>query len=219
MHKSTVHRLLATLEAKRFVERDSESGVYRAGIHLLQLAYLAMESNDLRRLAEPFLRQLWEAYPETVDLSIFDGEDVFYTAVIESPHRMKLAAAVGQRLPAYCTASGKSILAHLPISTAVHILEHGMAKSPAFTPHSVAQILESFEKTRDLGYAYSEQEYEEGINAVASAVLARSGQPIAAVAIAGPAFRLTHDRIFEIGPVVRDTARAIALEIEMAQNR
>lgn len=163
------------------------------------------------------MRQLWETYRETVDLSIFDGEDVFYTAVIESPHRMKLAAAVGQHLPAYCTASGKAILAYLPASTAVHIMEHGMAKYKSFTPRTIPQILETFQKTRELGYACSEQEYEEGVSAVAAAVLASNGQPLAAVAIAGPSFRLTHEKLTEIGPVVRDTARAIALEIEMAQ--
>ena len=63
IHKSTVHRLLATLETKRFVQRDPETGVYRLGIRLLQMAYLTLEQNDLRRIATPFLHHLGEQHP------------------------------------------------------------------------------------------------------------------------------------------------------------
>ena len=53
MHKSTVHRLLATLERRRFVSRNPATGLYRPGIRLLQMAYLTLETNDLRRLGSP----------------------------------------------------------------------------------------------------------------------------------------------------------------------
>ena len=114
INKSTVHRLLATLEGKRFVERDAETGVYKPGIRLLQMAFLTMENNDLRRLAAPFLHNLCDQFRENVNLSILDGADVVYEDAIESRQRVKLAAAPGQRLPAFCTASGKAILAFLP---------------------------------------------------------------------------------------------------------
>ena len=67
INKSTVHRLLATLEGKRFVERDPETGVYRLGIRLVQMAFLTMEHNDLRRLAAPFLHSLCDQYQENVE--------------------------------------------------------------------------------------------------------------------------------------------------------
>lgn len=112
MPKSTVHRLLAALEKKRFVKRDAATGIYRPGIRLLQMAYLTLECNDLRRLAAPFLRRLSEQYQETVHLSVLDETDVVFLDVIGSPQRVKLAAAIGQRLPAFATASSKAILAH-----------------------------------------------------------------------------------------------------------
>ena len=109
LHKSTVHRLLATLEGKRFVERDPVTGIYQLGIRVLQMAYLTLERNDLRRLAAPFLRHLCEQHRETVDLAVLDDADVVFLDVVESPQRVKLAAAPGQRLPAFATASGKAI--------------------------------------------------------------------------------------------------------------
>ena len=118
IHKSTVHRLLATLEQKRFVERDTRTGTYRLGINMFQMAYLTMEHNDFRRIAAPYLKQLSETYKETVNLSILDEADVIYLDVIESPQRVKLAAAIGQRLPAFCTAWAKALVVscHFPLT-------------------------------------------------------------------------------------------------------
>jgi IclR family transcriptional regulator, KDG regulon repressor len=105
LHKSTVHRLLATLERKRFVERDPVTGTYRPGIRLLQMAYLTLENNDLQRIAQPYMQELCELHGETVDLSVLDDTDVLYVEVVESHQRVRLAAAKGERLPAFCTAS------------------------------------------------------------------------------------------------------------------
>ncbi len=126
IHKSTVHRLLATLERKRFVQRDPGTGAYQLGVRLLQMAYLTLEHNDLRRLAIPFMRRLCDQCQENVDLSVLDDADVVYLNVIEGPQRVKLAAATGQRLPAFATASGRAILAYLPDETVQRILERGL---------------------------------------------------------------------------------------------
>ena len=216
MHKSTVHRLLATLERRRFVQRDAATGTYRLGIRLLQMAYLTLERNDLRQISLPFLRHLGEQYQETIHLSVLDEPDVTFLAVIESPQRVKLAAAVGQRLPAFTTASGKAILAYMPREMVQRILGHGM---PPYTQHTLRSSEEFFEdlrQVRERGFALDEQELEEGINAVAAPVLDLSNQPIASVAVAGPAYRLTRERMLEIGPLVVATAHDIAHEVEMA---
>lgn len=216
INKSTVHRLLATLERKRFVERDPVSGTYRAGIHLLQLAYLAMETNDLRRIAEPFMRSLWELHRETTDLAVFDGNHIVFISVLESPQRLKLAAAVGQRLPAFCTSSGKAILAYMPEESVRHILEHDLQQYTEFTRVTPEQILEDLRVCREQGFAVSVQEYEDGINAVGAPVIGRKGTPIASVSVAGPANRLTREKMLEIGPSVRATADEISHEIGTA---
>jgi IclR family transcriptional regulator, KDG regulon repressor len=97
INKSTVHRLLATLERKRFLKRDSTTGVYRPGIRLIQMAFLTMEHNDLRRLAAPYLHNLCDRHHENVNLSMLEDTDVLYVDVIESSQRIKLAASPGER--------------------------------------------------------------------------------------------------------------------------
>ncbi|GAB4404144.1 MAG: IclR family transcriptional regulator [Anaerolineales bacterium] len=213
IHKSTMHRLLGTLEAKRFVQRDPETGRYRLGTRILELAFLVMEHNDLQQRARPHLYRLVEQCQETVDLSVLDGTHVVYLEVVESPHRVKLAARPGQRLPVHSTASGKAFLAFVPPHELDRLLPEELTRYTESTLATREALLKDLEATRERGFAVSSQEYEAGINAVAAPVLDMRGYPIAAVAVAGPAFRLTPERILEIAPAVRATAEAIARDV------
>jgi DNA-binding IclR family transcriptional regulator len=218
IHKSTVHRLLATLENKRFVQRNPDTGTYRLGIRLLQMAYLTLEQNDLRRLSAPFQQRLSELYQENIHLAVLDDTDVVFLNIIESHQRVKLAAAIGQRLPAYATASGKAILAFLPEKMVWRIIDRGMAQFTTYTHISPDVFFEDLADIREQGFAISEQEYEEQINAVAAPIFGLEEQPIASIAVAGPAYRLTRDRMMEIGPIVVSTMKEISQEIKMAAN-
>jgi DNA-binding IclR family transcriptional regulator len=177
------------------------------------MASLAMEQNNLRRLALPFLEDLRNRHRENVNLALLDDADVIYVDVIEGSQRVKLAATPGQRLPAFCTASGKSMLAFLPEEQVVHILEHGMPGYTQRTITSPEKLFEELHKIRARGFAFSEEEFEDGINAVAAAICI---QPIASISIAGPSFRLTLERMAEIGPDLLAAAKSITLEVERA---
>jgi DNA-binding IclR family transcriptional regulator len=218
INKSTVHRLLATLEGKRFVERDPATGIYKLGIRALQMAYLALEHNDLRRLAAPYLQNLCNQYRENVNLAVLEGADVVYLDVIEGTQRVKLAAAIGQRLPAFCTASGKAILACMPQEKVQRILEPGLPRHTQYTITSPEAYFENMLFTRTRGFATSEQEYEDGINAVAASILPLgsygNSQPVGSISVAGPSYRLTHERMIEIGATVLATAQEIAQEMQ-----
>ena len=216
MNKSAVHRHLATLERKRFVQRDPVTGLYQLGVRLLQMAYLTLEHNDLHRLAAPFLRRLCDDYRETVDLAVLDDTDVVFLDVLESPQRVKLAAAIGQRLPAYATASGKSMLAFMPEAAVRRILGRGMPVTTEHAARSTEILLEDLRQTRERGFALAVQEYEYGISAVAAPILDLSKQPIASISVAGPTYRLTLERMIEIGAQVVSVTRKLAYELELA---
>jgi DNA-binding IclR family transcriptional regulator len=216
IHKSTAHRLLATLENRRFVHRDANTGVYRLGIRLLQMAYLTLEQSDLRLLAVPFMHQLCDKYEENIDLTVLDGADVVFINILEGPHRVKLAAAIGQRLPAFATASGKAILGFLPEKSVRRIIEQGMPQLTPFTLSTREKLFNNLKTVRELGFSISEQELEEQINAVAAPVLDQAGQPIASIAVAGPAYRLSLERMREIGPDLVVAAKKISQEIAMS---
>jgi IclR family acetate operon transcriptional repressor len=216
INKSTVHRLLGTLEKRRFVQRDPATGAYRLGIRLLQMSYLTLEQNDLRRLATPFLRRLCDLYQENVDLSVLDDVDVVFVNHLEGPQRIRVASATGQRLPAFATASGRANLAFLPEERVRGILARGMPRYTQYTPVTLEAILEDLRLIRERGFALSEQEYEDGINAVAAPIVGDGDRSFAAVAIVGPTYRLSRERMLEIGPTVVATAKEIALEFALA---
>jgi DNA-binding IclR family transcriptional regulator len=199
LHKSTVHRLLGTLEQMRFVERDPLSGLYSPGVRLLRLASLAQQKNELRQVAMPYMRKLCEQTNETVDLSVLDSPNVIFVDVVESTQRVKLAAAPGESLPAFSTASGKSILAFLPDAQVKRILEMGPGSFPSVNPPSGEKLWDELRFAREHGFALDEQGFENGINAVGAPIFDESGVPIGSIAVAGPSFRLPRERLIEIG--------------------
>ena len=213
MSKTTVHRLLTTLENKRFITRDKTSSLYRLGLRFIEMASLVLQDVELHRWAQPYLQRLSEEYGETVDMSILDGSHVIYLEVIESPHRLKLAAAVGQRLPACYTASGKALLAFLPGDEVKKILGDNVTEYAVGNPISIPDMLADLKLTAERGYAIAEQEYEKDINAVAAPIFDSEKRPIASIAIVGPSFRLTQDRLPKMGEALRRITEVISTEV------
>jgi len=216
MSKTTVHRLLATLENKRFITRDNNTGLYRLGLRFVEMASIVLQDVELHRWAQPYLQRLASEYGETVDLSILDGSHVIYLEVIESPQRVKLAAAVGQRLPAFLTASGKALLAYLPDEQTRQIIQDNLAETSENNSMTITEMMADLRITAERGYAISEQEYEDEINAVAAPIFDRDGQPIASIAIVGPSYRLTKDRLPALGDSLRQLTQSITNEVGIA---
>ena len=211
--KSTVHRLMTTLESSRFVSRDKATGMYSLGVRFIEMASVVLQHMDLQRWVQPYLRRLSDECGETVDLAVLDGTHVVYLQVIESPHRVKLAAAVGQRLPAFCTASGKAFLAYLPAGQVHQILDQGLPRYTSHTLVSLPDLYQDLRTTRERGFAISEQEYENEVHAIAAPIIDGRGSPVAVIAIAGPSFRLPRERMLVLGRSIQATIDAITREI------
>jgi DNA-binding IclR family transcriptional regulator len=217
IHKSTVHRLLATLEKRRFVRRDPNTGIYRLGVRLIQMAHLSLEGINIRRIALPYMQQLADEFRETIDLAVLDGSHVMFLDVIQSPQRVKLSSAPGQRLPAYATASGKAILAWLPEAEAIRVREDGKLNYQPNKQPSTEEFLADLGKTRAIGYSIDEEVLEVGINAVGAPIMGVDHQPIASIAIAGPAFRLGRDLLEQMGATLKSTTSEISNQILLAE--
>jgi len=213
MHKSTIHRLLATLESKRFITRERTTGMYQLGFLFFELSSIMLHDLDIHRWALPYLQQLSQQCGETVDLAILDNGHVVYLQVVESTQRVKIAAAAGEQLPAFCTATGKAFLAYLPEKQVRQILVQGMNKYTENTLVSPEDLFKNLRQTREQGFAISEQEYEKDINAVAAPIMDVNDCPIAVIAIVGPSYRMSHDRMLELGQLILETAEAIAIDI------
>lgn len=212
LHKSTAHRLLATLESRGFVQRDPQNGLYRLGLSLLRLIHVTLNHDDMLQLAIPYVQKLSEAFEENVHLAVLDETNVVYVHIMESHQRVKLAAALGQSLPAHATASGKAILAFLPEEELRDILAKGMVRYTQNTICSVEEFFENRLRIMERGYAVSNQEFENDINALAVPVLDAGNYPVASISIAGPAYRLTKERILEIAPSLLSAVHELSQE-------
>jgi len=118
LSRSTAHRYVATLAKLGYLQQDPESKRYRLGPKVLDLGFSALNSMDLLEISAPHLRRLSDETQRTVNLAILDGTDVVYIERYRTPQQgqreIDLNLHVGARLPAYCTAMGKAILAFIP---------------------------------------------------------------------------------------------------------
>ena len=149
--KSTGHRLLATLESKRFVSRDHATGNYRLGFRLIELAALVFRHAELERCVQPHLHRLSAECGETVDLAILDGTHVVYLQVVESAQRVRIAAEVGHRLPVFCTATGRAFMAYLPDEQVRAILNEGLTRYTAYTRLTLPDLWAAVQDARSAG--------------------------------------------------------------------
>jgi len=210
VHKATASRLLATLAEHGLVERNPVTDKYRLGFGVVRLAAVVTGGLDLVRQSRPVLERLAEETSETVNLAVLDGDRVVNIDQIAAPHLVVNVNWVGKRTPLHCTSNGKVLLAHLPERERARLLKGRLER---LTTHTIvdrdvlrAQLLEADVR----GYAYTVEELEVGLNAVAAPVRDSRGAVVAAVSVSGPAYRLTRALIPEVGRQARDAAAEIS---------
>jgi IclR family KDG regulon transcriptional repressor len=210
LHKTTAYRIVTTLVNYGYLERVADDRQYRLGLELANLGYKVIRRMDLRREAFPYMDKLVQDWDEICDLSIFDQGKVFYIEVLRGNHALTIAAAVGQRLPAHCTASGKLFLAHLPSAELDTILSQPLDTYTDNTITSPDELFRQLEIIRNQGYAVDYEEYERGICAVAAPICNQKGTVIATIGCPSPISRMTPERISEISMALKEAARAIS---------
>lgn len=210
LHKATTHRIVVTLLNYGYLERADDDQRYRLGLRLVGLGFKVIRRMDLRREAIPYMTHLVEHWDEICDLSIFDQGEVFYVEVLRGSHALTISAVIGQRLPSHCTATGKLFLAHLPDEELDSILSNPIRAYTRNTITSQDMLNQHLESIRRQGYSLDDEEFEEGIRAIAAPIRNHTGDIIAAVSIPGPTNRMTDDRISQIIPELIDTAQKIS---------
>ncbi len=214
LHKSTVHRLMMVLEQHRLVVKNPDTGRYRLGLKLFELGSKAIEGLDLRARARPYLDRLQNEFSETVFFCILDDGQVFYMEKVESQQSVRTACTVGSRAPAYCTAVGKAMLAELTEKEVDNVIRRwGLKAITKNTIRTAAALRTELKAVRSRGYAIDDEEKEEGLRCVSAAVRGHSGKLVAAMSVSGPAFRITKERIPEIGRVMMQAAGELSREL------
>lgn len=214
LHKSTVHRLLTTLMVRKYVEQDAESGKYRLSVKLFELGNAVLSKLNMRAHALPFLRELRERCRETVQLSIVDQNEVLYIDVLESPEKIGVKAAIGERAPLYCTAAGKVWLAYLPEDRVQEVLKGIEFKArTATTITNYDRLRDEISKVRESGVAVDMKEYDEDMCGLSAAIRNYRGRVIACISLAVPSSRYNDASFQELAKIARETADKISYSV------
>jgi DNA-binding IclR family transcriptional regulator len=214
LHKSTVHRLLMVLEQYRFIEKTPQNGKYRLGLKLFELGSKAVAHLDIRERARPFLERLVFETGETAHMCILDHGEALCVEKVEASRTVRVPTTVGQRHPVHCTAVGKALIAFLTDEDIeYHIKGHGLRAYTRNTITTPAQLRNELRLVRERGYATDRGEVEDGLNCLGAPVRDYSGKVVAAISIAGPAFRLTDKIISVSAQLVVEAADQLSMEL------
>jgi IclR family pca regulon transcriptional regulator len=188
--KSTTHRYVATLVKLEYVHQDPDTRKYHLGPRVVDLGFAAIDSMELTRVAAPSLQALADETGYTVSMALCDGPDIVYVDRRRSGRRrapltMDLNLHIGSRLPAYCTALGKAMLAYKDAGTLREILDRtDMARRGPNTVTNREQLMAALAKVRQSGVAVNNEELVPGLRSFASPVRDRTGEVVAAINVA-----------------------------------
>lgn len=213
LHKSTVSRLLSTLEHAGFVEQNPQTGKYRLGLGLITLAGVALERMDLRRIAQPFLEDLAEFTQETINITVLDRDECVNIERVASPQPIRHAGWLGRRTPLHCTATGKVLLAYMTPEERYAVLPSSL---PRFTERTITHrptLEKALQAVREQGYGIAHEELEEGLSAIAAPIFDHAGQVDATVSISGPTYRIGPGKIECLSRPLTEAANKISIRL------
>jgi DNA-binding IclR family transcriptional regulator len=219
VHKATASRMVATLGEHGLVERDPATDRYRLGVGLMRLAGTAAASLELVSGARPMLEELARQTGETVNLAVLDGDEVMNIDQITGTRSVVSTSWVGKRTPLHCTSNGKVLLAFMEEGERNRLLELPLDRRTKNTITDVSALRTDLARVRAEGYAFTIEEIEEGLNAAAAPVRDAGGNVVAAVSVAGPAFRLVPAELPRIARDTKETAGAISRRLGFIERR
>ena len=212
--KSTVFRMLATMESEGLIRQNPDTGRYRLGLELLSLAGNVLVHSELQNRARPHLRRLSNRLNETVNLSILDSNSAVNIEQFVSAGRLVMrVGGVRRRMPIHAVSAGKVIVAFLPNEDQEDYLESEHEALTQNTKTDKDVLHEELCSIREHGYAMAFEELEDGLHAMAAPIWNHKDCVIASVSVSGPAYRLTKQRLAEITPQIVETALQVSREM------
>lgn len=209
LNKTTVHRTLAALRLRGFVDQDPGSGSYTLGAAATQLSADFYSEENLPLLLHPALVALSDEVDELVHLGVLSGTRVVYLDKVEPERPVRVWSAVGRTRPAVTTALGRALLAWrgtdrgLLAGYVSAALTEGEAGAGGPESVTVDGVWAELERARSRGWAAEVEENETGISCVAVPLL-RAGSAVAAVSVTAPAERMSAGRRDQLVARVRE---------------
>ncbi|MFJ1260560.1 IclR family transcriptional regulator [Cupriavidus sp. CuC1] len=212
LDKSAAQRFAHTLWQLGYLHKNDKTRRFSLGSKVLDLAFFFLKSNALVEAATPALVELRRACGERVYLSLFDDTSIIYAIRQQSKREYFYSSLIGRRMPTFCTAGGRAILARLPREKAADIVSRSELKP--LTPKTItdaAVIIQKVDQARLDGFALAMEESSIGELTLGVAVLDSEGIPVAAIHIGGSLSEWQPDEFArKFAPLVMETAQSLS---------
>lgn len=212
LNKSTVHRILATLIAWGYVEKNNEDKRYKLGPKIINLGSVYLNNIELKTEALPYLHNLKERTGQVVHLAIIENGDVVYLDKIDIVSNIRMYSKIGKRAMCHNTGLGKAMMAYMSEREVDKILqEKGMPKVMENTITDPEVLKAELALTKSRGWAIDDEENELGIRCAAVPVFDYTGNVIAAISSTGPIDLYTYEYLEEkVVDLVKEAAYQIS---------
>lgn len=216
---SSTHRLLSTLADESVLEQDADTGRYRLGLSVFDLAAAMPTQRTLHEAVLVSMTELRSRTGETVQVGVLDNREVVYVERLDSPNTLRVFTRLGRRGHAHGTSSGKALLAFAPKVQRERTLAGW--ELPALTAHTitdVAVLRDELAVIRRQGHAENRQESELGVVSVAAPIRNATGAVVASLSVAGPTERMDQNRA-AYAEAVKAFARNVSVQLGWAPGR
>jgi IclR family transcriptional regulator, acetate operon repressor len=211
---STVHRLLATLESRRFVQFDRTESKWHVGARSFTVGATFARRRNFTAQAIPYLRKLRDLTRETANLAVVDDEFIVVLTRMESREIMRSLTKVGGRVAMVASGVGKAVLAtYSDDDVSAIIRHHGMPRLTEKTITRPGDLFRELERVRSQGYAVDDEEACMGLRCIAAVVYNDCSEPLAAISVSGMTSRLIDARLSPLGQTVRDVAAELTVAL------
>lgn len=217
INKSSVNRILSTLESLKWVVQDHETRKYRLGSRILEIGVSLMSHLNIRIVSMPYLYQLRDLINETAMLSLRVEFERIFIEQVQDNHEIRMVAELGKRYPLWCGAQGKVILANMEESEIGEVINNliksGISVLASGQRVDVNILLKELGEIRKQGFALSVGERVIEATAVAGPIFDSDNRIAGAISVGGPLQRFTVDMAKQYGPFISQIAMKINLQL------
>jgi IclR family transcriptional regulator, KDG regulon repressor len=204
--RTTVHRILYSLEKLGYVEKDEAKAHYQLAAKFFDLTGPAIHFRRLQSVAKGVMQNLLLRFGETINLGVIEDGQVAYIEVLQSPSALRIAATPGERNPVHCTSLGKAMLAFLPENEVDAILDrHPLVRRTSKTITQKKHLFEHLALVRERAVALDMEENLTGVICIAAPIFDHAGRVIAGISLSGPASRM-EPKLAQVQAEIRNSA-------------
>lgn len=212
--KSSLYRIILTLEKRGFIARSEEDGKYCLGYKQLIITKNLLERSSLRNAAITEMNNLVEKYGDTVNLCVLMEQEILYVEIIEGTYALRMSDKVGSKSPFHATATGKVIAAFLREDQVRDMIT---AKGlPRLTPNTITEESSFFKELAQIseqGFAVDMEEITQGARCISAPIFEMFGYVAGAISISGAVHRFPNEQLPEIAASVVEAGRVISQKL------